>query len=244
MNINKNLFIILCVLLLFFLNNQVLFAQEQLPAIIFVYDDGHIEDIEDAFPVHQKYNVPAVSAVNSSTIGNDNYLKKEDLIKLEKNGWEIASHGKYHSALIYNTLTSESYKGDKKIRVKNPNLIESKYEYYIYDSKKGIGEVIKFNQLVENDDIRYWELEDKLKNNYLSKNTYIFLTQKSMEKEIIDSKLELREMGLKVNSFVYPYNGYIDKAKEIVKENYHFARGGRRLEEDFPECFINIYPFS
>lgn len=244
MYLKNNLFVILCILVLLLSYNQILFAQSQLPAIIFVYDDGHIEDIKKAFPIHQKYNVPAVSAVNSSTIGNNNFLEKEDLIKLEKNGWEIASHGKFHSALIYNTLLEDLHKNDKTIKVKNPNLVEKRHDYYIYNSEKNKGEVIKFKKLIENNDEKYWKLDNKLENNYPINNTSILLTQKSMEEEIANAKFELTQMGLKINSFIYPYNGYIDLAKNIVKENYNFARGGRKQNEDFPKCFINSLPFS
>jgi len=49
-------------------------------------------------------------------------------------------------------------------------------------------------------------------------------------------------MGLEVNNFVYPYNGFTSSVQAIVKDNYYFARGGRRIGEEFPDCFINDLP--
>jgi|AntRauTorckE6833_2_1112554.scaffolds.fasta_scaffold02017_13 hypothetical protein len=84
--------LIIIALLVVDINNTT--EQTYLPTLIIMYDDGHKEDITKAFPIHPKYNVPAISAVNSETIGKSGVLDQKDLLKLENNDWEIASHGK------------------------------------------------------------------------------------------------------------------------------------------------------
>ncbi|MCF8001143.1 MAG: polysaccharide deacetylase family protein [Halanaerobiales bacterium] len=238
------IFLILFILIFSFINNKHLREPDYLPAIIFVYDDGYKEDVTKALPIHQKYNVPAVSAVNSSTIGNVNTLDIEDLLRLQANGWEIASHGKYHSALIYNSLTENANIGDKKIELNNSNLVEERYTYYIYNTEKRYGEKIKFSYKVNKDNEKYHILSSKLNNYYPKESSIIMLTENSMKEEIVASKHELENMGLDINNFVYPYNGIIEPARNIVKNHYNFGRGGPHLNQKFPDRFINYLPLS
>lgn len=60
-----------------------------------------------------------------------------------------------------------------------------------------------------------------------------------MKKEITGSRKKLLNMGFWTTSFMYPYNGYSEQAKDIVKKHYHFARGGQRKGQNYPEAFIN-----
>lgn len=238
------IFLILFILIISFVSNDYLTEPDYLPAIIFVYDDGHQEDVEIALPIHQKYDVPAVSAVNSSTIGNTNSLSKEDLLKLQANGWEIASHGKYHTGLIYNGITEDINSGDKKVKINKFHLVEERYSYFIYNTDKQYGEKIKFSNTANQNGDRYHILSQKIENFYPQNSSYIMLTEQSMKEEIVDSKLELEEMGLDINNFVYPYNGIIEPAQNLVSKHYDFARGGPRTAQSFPERFINSIPLS
>ncbi len=238
------IFLILFILIFSVINNNYLPEPDYLPAIIFVYDDGHKEDITRALPIHQKYDVPAVSAVNSSTIGNINRLAKEDLLRLQANGWEIASHGKYHTGLIYNSITENINIGDKKIKLKNSNLVEKRYTYYIYHTQKHYGEKIKFSNTVYKNGNKYHVLSKAINKFYPKTLSYIMLTENSMKEEIVNSKMELRNMGLNINNFVYPYNGIIEPARNIVSKHYDFGRGGPRTNQNFPERFINNIPLS
>ncbi|MCF8008742.1 MAG: polysaccharide deacetylase family protein [Halanaerobiales bacterium] len=240
----KNIFILVITIIIIFSYNLLALNQSSFPAMVIIYDDGYIEDIEKALPVHQKYNVPAVSAVYSSIIGKNGFLDQKDLLELEKNGWEIASHGKYHTALIYFSLLEKINKGDMTVKINNSYLIEFKHDYYIFNFDKNYGEVISFKKYVQNKNKSYFILENRVKNSYQKNNTNIMLTENSLKEEIVKSKEELQKLGLTVNSFVYPYNGYTNLAKDIVKHNYNFARGGREIGEKFPECFINYIPLS
>lgn len=232
------------VLVIIFSYSSIALNQSNSPAMVIIYDDGYIEDIKKALPVHKKYNVPAVSAVYSSIIGKDGFLDQKELLELEKNGWEIASHGKYHTAIVYFSILEKINKGDKKVRINHPYLIDTKYDYYIYNSANKLGELISFKQYVNEKDKSFFILKDEIINSYPKDSTYIMLSENSLREEIVESKNELNKLGLTVNNFVYPYNGYTESAKEIVKKHYNFARGGRKVGEKFPECFINYSPLS
>ena len=238
------IFLILFIIIFSFVNNNYLTKPEYFPALIIVYDDGHKEDITKALPIHQKYGVPAVSAVYTSAIGSGYSLNQEDLLRLQANGWEIASHGKYHSALIYNSITEKINAGDKAIKLNHSNLVEEKHTYYIYNTKQHYGEKIKFSHTVHKSENLYHVLSDEINNFYPEKSTLIKLTKEAMKEEIVGSKLVLEEMGLNVNSFVYPYNGIIEPASKIVKKYYDFGRGGGRASLNFPNNFINQIPLT
>jgi len=244
MNFKTLLFLIIFLISFSIITSIYFPGEDNLPALVFVYDDGYKEDVELALPIHQKYEVPAVSAVNSSTVGNNNFLDKNDLLLLKNNGWEIASHGKYHTALIYNSIKEEINVGDEKININITNLIETRYSYYIYDYAQKHGEVINFNERLNIKGNNYFKLTKKIKQSYKKDSTYVMLTKESMQKEIVESKKQLAAMGLDVNNFVYPYNGYIESACDIVKENYRFALGGPKKDQAFPKRFINYFPLA
>jgi len=241
----KTLFFLIIFLILIPIISGIYFPEEDnIPALVFVYDDGYKEDVEIALPIHQKHDVPAVSAVNSSMIGKNNFLDQDDLLLLQNNGWEIASHGKYHTALIYSSINTDIEPGDQEININNANIIETRYSYYIYDYAHKKGEVINFKKRIKKEGNIYFKLTEKMKSKYQKETTYVMLTKQAMQKEIVESKRKLQAMGLEVNNFVYPYNGYTDPARTIVKKNYTFARGGPQNGQDFPKRFINQFPLA
>ena len=245
---NKNLAsklktIILCLLCLIFIMNMNIYAGK-LPALILVYDDGYKEDLETVFPVHDKYKVPAVISVNSDYIGKSLWLDKQELHFLQSKGWEIANHGKKHAALILNSLSEKVKKGEKEIKVENANLLEMNYDYIIFNHNKNLKEKISLKNVKNENGTAIVKIQKKLKNNYPPEGTYLRLVQESVVKEVIKSRLELEKMGLIIDSFVYPYNGYHSLPLELVRKNYKAARAGYRRGESFPEAFLNTEPLK
>lgn len=231
------------IIILFLLSCSTVKAVE-LPALIFVYDDGYKEDLEIVFPVHDKYNVPAVTAVNSDYIGGVNWLNKEQLHFLQSKGWEIANHGKKHAALILNSLTKKAKKGEKEIKVKNANLLELNYDYFIFNKNKNLKEKISLQKIKTKNGVSVVKIKNKLKNSYPLEGSYLKLAQASVEEEVIESRLELEEMGLIIDSFIYPYNGYYSLPLDLVSKNYKAARAGYKKGQKFPEAFINKKPLE
>ncbi|MFW6409912.1 MAG: DUF2334 domain-containing protein, partial [Halanaerobiales bacterium] len=216
-----------------------------LPALIIMYDDGNIQDYRKAFPLHQEHDIPGVVAVNPGVIGDKNRLDEGHLLLMEKDGWEIANHGNYHAGLVYNSITRDMKKNDTRLYVNNSYLVEPEYKYTLFNSYENISESISIKKIKTDDNGNtYLKLKEPLNRNYPVDNTYIKLGQKALEEEIVNSRDIFNNLGIDVNTFVYPYNGSIEEAREIVKENYQIARGGRNLEQSFPETFINYNPFD
>lgn len=234
--------IILIIIIL--LSTTLVTHTADLPALIMVYDDGYKEDLDLVFPVHDRYNVPAVTAVNSDYIGEKLWLNREELLFLQSKGWEIANHGKKHAALVLNSLTDKVEVGEKEINIKNGYLLEKEYNYVIFNQEKNLNEKITIKKLKNKNKYSVVKIDNKLKNSYPKNNTYLRLDQNSVMEEIIDSRQKLEKMGLIIDSFIYPYNGYYSLPLELVSKNYKAARAGYRTGEKFPEAFINKKPLE
>ncbi len=236
------IFSLLLVIFLFTNANAVL-STDSFPALVIVYDDGHIQDLNKALPMHQKMNAPAVSSVNPDTLGNKDRLNRKHLHNLELFGWEIASHGMYHAHLGKNNVMNRPKAGNAIIELENAHLIEKRYRYILYDPKTKNKEIIEVEDTIFFNDKHYIQTKDPLLFKY-TKEAYVILTKKSMQKEIDGSKEKLREMGFQVKSFVYPYNGHTEKSEDIVRKHYLFARTGQREGHNFPKAFINTPPMN
>ena len=215
-----------------------------LPALIMVYDDGYQEDLTEVFPVHDHYGVPAVTAVNLDYIGMSNWLDFDELHFLQSKGWEIANHGKKHAMLTLNKISKEINSADQKIYIKDNSLINTNYNYLLFNIQKDISEIISIENKVENNNNTTLKLKAKAKLSYPKNGTYLRLANSALKREIIDSKIKLENKGLEIDTFVYPYNGYFPMVREIVAKNYTAARAGYRSGESFPEAFINKPPFK
>lgn len=235
--------ILLILIIIFSLGSAVIHAAE-LPALILVYDDGYKEDLETVFPIHDKYNVPAVTAVNSDYIGGSLWLNQKELHFLQSKGWEIANHGKKHAAFILNSLSDKVQKGNKVINVKKSFLLEASYDYIIFNQEKNLQEKISIQKITRKNEHSTVKITNELVNDYPKNKTYLRLTKSSLIEEVIKSRQELEAMGLIVDTFVYPYNIYYSLSLELVSKNYKASRAGYGKGEKFPEAFINQIPFK
>lgn len=215
-----------------------------LPALIMVYDDGYREDLAEVFPIHERYGVPAVTAVNLDYIGMSNWLDFAELHFLQSKGWEIANHGTKHAILNLNKVSKEINEGDQKISIKNNPLINTDYNYLLFNNSKNVSEIISIENKMNPNGKTTLELKKSVKHSYPKEGTHLRLTNSALKKEIIDSKIKLENKGLNIDTFVYPYNGYFPLVREIVAKNYAAARAGYRNGESFPEAFINSSPIK
>ncbi len=219
-------------------------AQQLLPAIIIVYDDGHIQDLTKAFPVHHELDKPAVAAVNPDTLGNQGVLNKNDLQYLQTSGWEIASHGQNHAFLGPNQVQQQITKGARLIKIDNPHFVEKRYNYLLFNNDSEKVERIQIEEIFIFEDKSFIKTRKPVDNDYFSSETFIMPCMASMQTEIVNSKHELENLELNINSFVYPYNAYTSWAKDIAQKHYNFARAGITKHTIDPEDKINFPPLD
>jgi peptidoglycan/xylan/chitin deacetylase (PgdA/CDA1 family) len=78
---------------------DVLAIEKTRGTVTFIFDDGRENIVENAYPVFKKHKVPASISIFTNGIGRKGYISKQELLNLNKNGWEVLSHGISHSSL-------------------------------------------------------------------------------------------------------------------------------------------------
>jgi peptidoglycan/xylan/chitin deacetylase (PgdA/CDA1 family) len=95
---------------------------------IITFDDGLVDNYDNAFPILKSYGHTAYFFVLAPRIGTEGYLDWEQLKKMRKNGMIIGSHGMTHRILV--------------------DLINTELDYEIIESKKiledNMGEQIEY----------------------------------------------------------------------------------------------------
>lgn len=77
-------------------------ATEHLPtegAVTFMFDDGELSTYSVAYPILKSKSIPGVVAVVSSFVGSTGFIKRTQLLEMQRNGWEIVSHSISHNDL-------------------------------------------------------------------------------------------------------------------------------------------------
>lgn len=109
--------------------------------VIISFDDGLLNQYENALPVLKKYNFTATFFIFTNPIGRSkNYLTWEQVRELDSLGMEIGSHGKYH--LFFDRLDGddrlvEEVIGSKKIIEQNlgKSIFALAYPFGTYDQQ-------------------------------------------------------------------------------------------------------------
>lgn len=64
--------------------------------ILITFDDGHLDNYENAFPIMKKYGFTGVLYIVGNYIGANDYLTKEQILEMHAAGWEVGSHSMRH----------------------------------------------------------------------------------------------------------------------------------------------------
>src|SRR5579863_7150357 len=78
-------------------------------SLLITFDDGHESDFAIAAPELARRNLHAVFFIISSYIGRPGYLTREQILDLQKQGFEIGSHGLTHARLSQMSAADASY---------------------------------------------------------------------------------------------------------------------------------------
>lgn len=89
--------------------------------VVFQFDDGNETDYTEALPYLSRFDYPAISYVNTDTIGNDGRLSETQLQELKTAGWLVGSHTTDHSRLPKFSDTAEI---ERRVRDAKQWLVE------------------------------------------------------------------------------------------------------------------------
>lgn len=65
-------------------------------AVVLTFDDGHISNYEEAFPILQKHSLKATFFITAGEIGKGSTMNWDQIIELHRAGMEIGSHTLTH----------------------------------------------------------------------------------------------------------------------------------------------------
>ncbi|WP_255170640.1 polysaccharide deacetylase family protein [Natrononativus amylolyticus] len=199
-------------------------ADSSAGAVVFVYDDGPIEDYTQAFPAHQAFDAPASTGIVTEWIGRENFMGTdwmdlEHLRELEDAGWEILSHTTEHTALGTFALTADVEPSDRRIHVER-----NRHGYYRgKDLEITDGDHTVRRTVVDygTDDVgQYIDLDEPLERAFAAEETVERYPADHMEEFLLESRRELESYGFDVDGILCPYDSCDDWTVEFVRQYY------------------------
>jgi hypothetical protein len=77
--------------------------------VLLTFDDGYIDNYEEAMPLLAKYSFPATLFISPGMTDQDGYLNWEQIKKLHEAGWDIQPHGMTHPHLPKLSADQQAY---------------------------------------------------------------------------------------------------------------------------------------
>jgi peptidoglycan/xylan/chitin deacetylase (PgdA/CDA1 family) len=204
--------------------------------VTFSFDDGLSSVYIEAFPILKKYQLKATTGVvyNRIISGNDDYMDVANVLELQRNGWEVASHGYTHkrpteipSYFYEEPLTG--WEPDERL----PDVYEIKYPYSLIaelwedgtplQSVNSLKEVAKtpgsyyHDTLIGSLHVHTYSLESP---------KHLDIRSISYQRELAESRKGLESLGFKVTTYVTPYNYWTPEMRELCKYYYEQAANG------------------
>lgn len=186
-------------------------------------DDGNMGDYDSWFPLvkvvcasysqwHPSNLAKVVCAINTGVSAwATNKMQESHFKQLIRYGWEIISHGRYHTTLGRMPLRTAATAGDTVIHARDIHYaywakyfgeVPNPYDHIITD---GVNEeLIKITG--SNPSGQTVTIENPLQHSYAIENTYISLTPESMVEELQGCLDDLREMGIDADGHVMAYH--------------------------------------
>jgi peptidoglycan/xylan/chitin deacetylase (PgdA/CDA1 family) len=210
--------------------------------VVISYDDGDSRDLTSAFPVHERYGVPAEVCVPSSYVDQEGRLTKSQLLDLQAAGWEVVSHTKHHIGLGEEPLSRPAGPGDDRLYLNRHTRFKAGVEIRV---AQGDGSELA-RVVARGEDSRggYLQLERGIERGFDAPagprplrwlrrlaggsrtGAVVSVSPEQAREEIETSRRDLEAMGLVVRHFTYPYNRLCSWTRELVAACYESARAG------------------
>lgn len=189
-------------------------------AVVFVYDDGPIEDYTKAFPVHEEFDAPATTGIVTEWIGQSaDWMNVKHLKELAAAGWEICSHTTDHGTVASFEIQVDIEASDRQIR---PEEIRHGHhggkEIELTDGDRSVIRTVE--ELDGEGEDRYIVLTEPVGESFEAGETVIRYPEEYMHELLGDSKRELEELGFEVDTFLAPYDQFNTWSMEFVPEYY------------------------
>ena len=212
--------------------------------VTITFDDGLIGTYKYAFPILRQHSQEATIAVIYSrlTEKNDDYMTTEQVLELQKNGWEVASHSLTHKRpndipKYYSDEPIDGWRVDNKKKY----TFQANYEYpfiacLLEDGGLDLKEVNTIDEVAATPASFYFDrIIEELHvhpHHPVKDPKKLNIRAGSYQREMDFSRLELEKLGFKITSFITPHNQWSADLREVSKNYYSCVATG--LESDNP----------
>lgn len=193
-------------------------------AVVFVYDDGPIQDYTQAFPVHQEFDAPASTGIVTEWIGRKDFMSNDwmdvdHLEELADAGWEIVSHTTEHTALGTFELVADADPSADRIY---PEHFRHGYHHgKNLEVTNGDRTVVRTVVDHGSDDTGYYiDLDDPVGEVFPAGETIVRYPEQQMHEALAASKRTLERLGFEVDTLLAPYDNFDAYSMEFVPEYY------------------------
>lgn len=193
-------------------------------AVVFVYDDGPMQDYTQALPVHREFDAPATTGIVPEWIGREGYMDNdwmdvEHLEDLVDAGWEIASHTTEHTAVGTFELVEGADPEDDHVY---PEEIRHGYHRgKVLEVTNGDRTVHRTVADYGSDGVgRYIALDAPLGESFAAGETVVRYPEEQMHASLGESKRELERLGFEVDTLLAPYDNFDEYSRGFVEEYY------------------------
>ncbi|APX95636.1 polysaccharide deacetylase family protein [Natronorubrum daqingense] len=193
-------------------------------AVVFVYDDGPMEDYDDAFPVHEEFDAPASTGIVTEWMGREDFndsdwMDVEHLEELVDAGWEIMSHTTAHTALGSFELVEDVEPDDERIYPEERNHgFHQGYDIEITDGEESVLRTVVDSDT--DDTGGYLEFDESVGESFAAGETVERYPEDVMHEFLGESKSELESLGFEIDTLLAPYDIVDDWAIDVAREYY------------------------
>lgn len=191
-------------------------------AVVFVYDDGPIEDYTQALPAHREFDDPATAGIVSEWVGSDDrWMDTEHLDELVEAGWEICSHTTEHTTVGTAELVENASANDDTLypeHIRHGHHEDKEIELVHTETDDVISRVV--TGLDGEGDSRHITLDEELGEEFPA-GSVIRYPEEYMHEALGDSQAALVDMGYEISTLLAPYDVFDEYSMQFVPEYYN-----------------------
>ena len=214
--------------------------------VTLVFDDGLSSVYEKALPILSQRGLVAVTAVIAENVRwpHQGYMTKEQVLDLQKQGWEVASHSIHHIGpkMIPLSLADEDLVL-KPVKVGATTVYRAPYNYEecvaVFLHGTALGPAYSLQELLTTGGAFFHDKQAKTLTvlpRFDPGGKSLTVQVGSYERELRDSKAELRGYGMDVNAYVAPFSQWTPQSRDLSKRYYAMAAAlGDGINEPAPE---------
>ena len=111
--------------------DELFAGQKKSKSIVITFDDGYLDNFQNAYPILKKYGFTATIFLIAGKIGEKDYLSKEDILKMIRDGFQFGSHTVNHSNLR-KISSDEKWNEIKNSKTKLENMLGMTIKFFCY----------------------------------------------------------------------------------------------------------------